>query len=679
MSLSTKKFRGGTAHIRPRANIIRMLGDELISSDTVAMTELVKNAYDADATEVLIRFRGDIQASDGYIEVIDNGTGMSLETILSAWLEPATSHKRDRRVSNRGRRMLGEKGIGRFASARLSRQLELITREERAQREIVVGLNWDSFGRSEYLDEVECSWEERAPVRLTSGHGTVLRLIGTNSVWDSASLQFLRGELSRLISPFDYIQDFRIVLDLPSDFQDISGPIQPSRLLSSPHYEIKGDISAHGAYSFEYAEHGGDSENFVGDFGKSRTYECGPFEIELRVWDREREAIGTLSDIFGINPTEARRELNNSSGFYIYRDGFRVLPYGDNNNDWLRLDLRRVQNPTLRVSNNQVVGCVIISADRNPSLKDQTNREGIVASRGFDDLRELIINSLAQLEQRRYRYRRAKTPPAKHPQGGIFSGFNLGPVRSAVRERYPNDSNLINAVDVQERELSARIREVQEVLSRYRRLGTLGKLVDRFLHDGKMPLSQINSEAYLQIQNIGEYGLTPSVADPIEDGFEYILKRGEILAWNFQKIEPFGGRTRGRPSRNSLESIIASAFDLHESKIQELGVVCDLPTLETIVTVDPVEIQEAVFNLLDNSLYWLEHGTAEGERRIEVEVERTPSGEVEILYSDSGPGVPEDQVDYIFDPYFSLKPGEPDWGCQLSGRLSLNTMGTWNW
>ena len=114
---TAQELRRGTSHLRPRANIIRMIGDELISNDTVAVTELVKNSYDADATRVCIRFSGDISNGAGTIEVVDDGTGMSLDTVLSAWLEPAFSTKRQQRRSGRGRRMLGEKGVGRFAAA----------------------------------------------------------------------------------------------------------------------------------------------------------------------------------------------------------------------------------------------------------------------------------------------------------------------------------------------------------------------------------------------------------------------------------------------------------------------------------------------------------------------------------------------------------------------------------
>ena len=130
---------------RPRARIMRTLGQELISSETVALIELVKNAYDADATRVLIRFSGILEKGQGYIEVIDNGHGMSMDIIEKAWMEPATNSKRTRTRSEVfGRRLLGEKGVGRFAASRLASDLELITKlSTNSQKSMpcLIGLN----------------------------------------------------------------------------------------------------------------------------------------------------------------------------------------------------------------------------------------------------------------------------------------------------------------------------------------------------------------------------------------------------------------------------------------------------------------------------------------------------------------------------------------------------------
>src|SRR4051795_4528711 len=102
----------GTAQLKPRARILRTFGDELISSETVAVIELVKNSYDADANRVLVRFTGPLEVGAGGIDVIDDGHGMSTETVTTVWMEPATLFRAvERRSEVQGRRVLGEKGI----------------------------------------------------------------------------------------------------------------------------------------------------------------------------------------------------------------------------------------------------------------------------------------------------------------------------------------------------------------------------------------------------------------------------------------------------------------------------------------------------------------------------------------------------------------------------------------
>src|SRR5262249_5382986 len=113
----SRRARTGTIAFKPRARLLKLIGEELISDDVVAVSELVKNAHDADAHTVTVSFRG-VTGQDGEMEVRDDGCGMDLQTLLGRWMEPAASTKvgADRRLTASGRRVLGEKGVGRFAA-----------------------------------------------------------------------------------------------------------------------------------------------------------------------------------------------------------------------------------------------------------------------------------------------------------------------------------------------------------------------------------------------------------------------------------------------------------------------------------------------------------------------------------------------------------------------------------
>src|ERR1700682_406364 len=151
-----RSARNGSIPFRPRARLLKLIGEELISDDVVAVSELVKNAHDADALSVTISFRG-VTGPEGILELGDDGCGMDLETFLGRWMETAANTKTgaDRRLTARGRRVLGEKGVGRFAADKLARHLEVISRSPGSPDEVHASIDWDRFDDGGLmLDEV---------------------------------------------------------------------------------------------------------------------------------------------------------------------------------------------------------------------------------------------------------------------------------------------------------------------------------------------------------------------------------------------------------------------------------------------------------------------------------------------------------------------------------------------
>ena len=694
----------GSGALRPRARILRTFGDELISSETVAVTELVKNSYDADATKVLIRFHGPLEIGKGSIEVIDNGHGMSFETIRTTWMEPATlTRKREPHSRGRGRRVLGEKGIGRFATSRLADYLDVVTRDEAADQETHVFFDWSQFDdENKYLDEVVVLWEEENPTEIAIdgtieslwnsndrpssndlAHGTILRMDGLRTEWDSNKFRELRTSLSRLLSPFFETElsnkgdAFEIRLDIAEPFDQYSGIVDSHEILRNPHYSLKGSMDKEGKYQLGLRLRGKDDQVSLSGVFKpvGHLLECGPLDIELRVWDRDVSSLSELRDDGSFTTvTQIRRELDSAIGISIYRDGFRVFPYGEPNNDWLRLDLRRVQNPTQRLSNNQVLGYVLITSDANPGLKDQSNREGLIESRPLGDLGEFIIFALNQIETRRYTLRHEPSPPQARGTG-LFTGFDLSSIRQHLKDHYADDRQLAALVERSERELETRSAGIKEALSRHHRLAGLGQLIDQVLHDGRAPVAKIKNEAMLGLRDIQRSGSSTSQSNEKQGNrFKMIETQSNALAVLFRKIEPFGGRRRGRPVTVSLETVIDDACSVLDTETAEVGAKLTLPKTDTKVTVDQAEVQQVIINLLQNSLHWLCIVPAD-ERRVVIQVNRNGPDEVEVVFSDSGPGVPEEFRERIFDPYFSTKPDGIGLGLMLAGEIVTDYYG----
>lgn len=672
-------IKKGSSVLRPRARLIQTIGEELISSDVVAVIELVKNSYDADASIITITFDGTIEDVEvepkkfkkllkkegASITITDDGCGMSLDVIHAAWMEPATLMKKgEKRSPEKKRRYTGEKGIGRFASAKLSKNLEIITKAE-SEDEIVVNFKWEDFSKEEkYLDQIETNWIVRKPKQFKS-HGTTLILQDLNVDWDQEKFRELKIALSRLINPVAPIEDFLIELDVPEEFSNFSGLISAPEAINRPDYVIKGSVDASGiaSYSYKSKKNGYEIKKDLGAFLiPKRKPVSGPFKFEFRVWDREAESLNVLAKEIGSTLKNVRADLDEISGVSIYRDNFRVLPYGDRKNDWLRLNYRRVNNPTLRISNNQVVGYISIGLDANKDLKDQSNREGIVDSPAFSDLQQEIQVILSDLESKRYEERPRKDDNDDEGEN-LYSNFSIGAVEDVVNKKLPNDLETKKVLAETKLKIEKGIQKVQEVLARYRRLSTLGLLIDAVLHDGSQHLLRIDGESRLL-----EKELKKKLPDQEEilKHLHQIQEQRKFLAQLFKRIEPFGGRKRGRPANIVLEDAIKNVFELSKGDLNRLGVEVSLPQGSHQVTIDEGELQTIIINLLQNSIYWL--GTIDGKRKIAVEVEKKDE-ELSIFFSDSGPGIEEQKSKFIFDPYYTTRPDGVGLGLTIVGEL----------
>ncbi|MFE6183143.1 ATP-binding protein [Streptomyces sp. NPDC056465] len=687
--------------LRPRARLLHTIGTELISSETVAVVELVKNAYDADANCVVLCFSGELGEGQGELAVLDDGSGMAADTVTGIWLEIATPHRMRTRTTPGGRRVLGEKGVGRFAAARLADSMTLVSRRWGEPNEVEVGVDWRQFRDPDvYLDQVELDVTERAAEdfedsgrvaalwervdRPCRSGGTLLLLEGLTRNWEQGDLLALRRDLSRLIAPpdGDGNQDFEIILDLPEEFEALAGSIEPPTELMNPPYRLSGSVSPDGTADLEITIPGRASyrhrvclDRNAQHRGADGTLASGPFSIDLRVYDRDRDAISQLTADGGLNLStkQFRDLLDQRAGVSVYRDGFRVLPFGERGDDWLTLDARRVNNPRMRLSNSQIIGTVTISADENPDLRDQTNREGLLQGPAYDGLRDAVTEIIAELESARLEQRR-RTRELEQPRGrGLFDEIDITDVAEAVRRSHPNDRALAAVVANAERRISAGVEHVREVLARYQRLATLGRLVDEVVHDGQLSVGRIR-----RVTRDADRVLAGADACEFRDEAVGLVstvdKQADYLAQLFKRIAPFGGRRRGRPKEVSMLETINSAVDVLASRAAKVGADVTVGGVDETVTLDPAELQEVVINLLDNSLYWLQQ-VPKGSRHVELKVERLEEGDLALVVDDSGPGVPPEIREIIFEPYFSSKPNGGGLGLAIVGERVADAYG----
>lgn len=647
----------GHAKMRPRARLISLIGDELVSDERVSVVELVKNSYDADATRVDIEFRGDNPASPDTLVVSDDGCGMDLDKVLQSWFEPGTVTKKRGVRSAGGRLYQGAKGVGRFAAARLAPAMFLETRSGPTAPAVTVLLNWGRFDDESFLDEVEIEYETGAASDIQ--RGTRLTLIGIHQKkpWGRDDFVALHERLSRLISPFEEIQDFKINLSVPGH-PDLTGEVEPHPITRRPRYRLEGELSPSGHFSGQVFFNDAVEKTFKSHAlgKKGETVACGGFHVEIRAWDRDREGLSPFMLDFGIGLRDVRRLLDQASGLSIYRDGFRVHPYGEPGNDWLQLDARSRLAPTSRLANNQIIGALRIGRKENPSLVDRTTREGLVHNAAYASLLDWVERVLALLEEQRYRLRPRETTEPEEVRT-LFEPFDLAPVVREADRQLGATHPVSVLVRKSDEDIREGVRRLQEHYSRLLMTAGLGQMVDLVIHEIGAPVGRANRELD-HLERLLKDGLEDEASrrralESIHDIKGWLEHVVALRA----RLDPKTAGKRGRATSFDVADEVDGNVMLFENLIanQKIVVTTKRPKTGTIVHMTRSSLGQVLANLLDNSIYWLtrHHGDGKG-GNIEISWKHLPGG-FKLTVADDGPGVAEEDRERIFDPYFSTK------------------------
>jgi hypothetical protein len=412
---------------KAKSHILSLLGDELIGSDNLAIFELVKNAYDADAEEVKI-ILNDLNTSKQSILVEDDGNGMTLETLQNVWLEIGTDFKRGlkRSPSPKFKRIsLGEKGVGRLAVHKLGKKITLETQAIGSLKSYRISLNWsDLISESEYIQDTFLQIETIEKSLFPKKHGTRIMISELKKEnWTKKDLRDLARKTNSIKSPFRSIDHFDVKIsandNIQSWFEDIK---DPKLILDESLYYFNFIIDANGkidwTYEFRPPKNFGIATNHISSEKEEdkflKIFDIDElFEKNQKLLKKEDlEGIGVIYGQFyvynllspilnSLGQTNAVKAfVKENSGVRIFRDGIRVYNYGEPGDDWLGLDLARVQKLGEKFSKNTVIGAIEIDMESSHgSLIEKTNREGFDDNKEFKKFRA-ICNEVFDLFQR---------------------------------------------------------------------------------------------------------------------------------------------------------------------------------------------------------------------------------------------------------------------------------------
>lgn len=669
---------------RMHPRVFAALGSELVTNDVVAIIELVKNSYDALATHVDVRIYKSEDDKEGVIEVADNGTGMNRAIIEDVWCVVGTPYRLDRPVSGSGRtsrRVSGSKGLGRLSAARLGKRLELITKSGKESC-WHVDLDWEELANADDLAACKVDLRKCANEDQIGHTGTIVRIRGLNSEWDELTLHDLREQLSRLVSPFEKIADFKIRLTVGQEFESL---ITPPLFLNKPPYLIKGHVDKTGRVTGTYryfAARTERSEKFkeqrwIPDEGEPEHPRCGPFDFEIRAWDMDSESMQEISKRFDVGKSTIRRDIRNYRGVSIYRDGILVLPKSDTAREWLGLDLRRVSKVGTRMSTSQLVGYASITAFDNPELKDTSDRERLVDSPASRDFIQLIQSVITILEDERSKDREG-VRHREAPFQDLFAELSTKDLVETVN-RFASSGGEASGVVPLVEEYGARVEDTVNKIERrlvyYSRLASLGVLSAMLVHEVRNHSTTIGGLTR-ELRRLIEKG--DPVAEKIVDDLKLADKSLHSLLQLADRFAPLASRAFRRGKRDSvLEEVTCDTIASLNPELESKKITIEFNSSGTTrVAVDPGELMPVIFNLLTNSIYWL--GLIKNKRRlIRIRLSRRSKARtVHVQVDDSGPGIKDGDEERIFWPGVTRKSGGIGMGLTVASEIVAQYGGT---
>ena len=394
------------------AELLKELGERLVGKPHVALAELVKNSYDADATEVTIKF---LPHKDR-IEIIDNGHGMTFDEFKDFWMRIGTTHKREKQSKKLGRLMTGSKGVGRLAVQFLANKLTIKTiPADKNHKWLIAEINWNKAietksAKTKELTDVEITYDEfdRNPSDTRDLQGTSITLEELKDEWTEDSIQELASELWYLQSPLRSLPDdskSRFNIHFRSSHRDYSKTfleqMNAIRRIWIAHLigeAVDGEVK----FSLQFRDnqpmnHKFKIANFIhndGIFNKAKNLNKCHFEIRIYNLSRRQK--------FGIKVDTAREYFRKYGGVHVYDGGFRLPYYGLPTSDWLQLeyDHSHRQNvsqllpkeiqvfralhdlPTL----GRVFGIVKINTSTEPNLEIMITRDRLTDTTAYKDL-----------------------------------------------------------------------------------------------------------------------------------------------------------------------------------------------------------------------------------------------------------------------------------------------------
>ena len=682
-----------THNIKARSHILMLLGEELIGSDSLAIFELVKNAYDADADNIIVEFI-DLNLPSQRITIEDDGHGMSADTIESVWLTIGTDFKRgsNRKPSPKyGRTSLGNKGVGRLAVHKLAQEITLETKVADSQLATRFSINWGDLIRSkDFIQDLNVEVELVESSNFKEGHGTKITLDKLNNTnWTKTSLRELARKIENIKNPFTEVKNFKISIKANGPQDEWLKDIKTStEILKDSLYQFSFRIAVSDGLLV------GDADNNLADYFWEYRFNPNPLikidgkTVQKRILSSEELIKGgrrdpmlvgssldqidgkgrnkflqnsDLSNIgsiggrffvfnlakdvfnlyFGGHTNAVKEYIRENYGVKIFRDNIRVYNYGEQSDDWLDLDLSKIQRTGDHFARKVTIGAIELNlSESEGGLVEKTNREGFNENYYFKKFQTIVQNVFEHFER------------IASSDKDLIQEFveKIAPVKkSGLSETIKELTAKIQDKNL-EKELIPLVKRVEKDYNEMRDVmvnsGMTGLNLAIVFHEVDREMRFINSD--LNSSNVSIEGVKGRVKNLIQilENFSPILRQNKRI-----KI--------------SASLLVERVRQINFSRFQYHNIIFSAPILSSESDDFGIDgpgnlLISALTNLIDNSLYWVsakrDSTGEECKAAIYVGTDLVSLEGNALIVADNGDGFNLDP-EQLVQPFKTTKPG----------------------
>jgi signal transduction histidine kinase len=627
------------------AGIINRLGKELVGKHETAVSELVKNAYDADSTEVELIFEN-AKTQGGKLFILDNGVGMTRDQLINGFMRLSSSEKiHNPRSPNFDRIRAGRKGIGRFATQRLGDILTIITQTKESTTALKVCIDWDKFETDKDLSIISNSLEF---IPKKKEEGTDLKEHEKSRTDPGFRSSYFRKDDGLITKIIDEDEAF-----LKHALAEIEGYVMND---------------GQGCWSLKSEKLGFKEEIFL--IGKERNVEDSKFEQILDVHFKCFYFIYEHSLLPSQIMSFIKEVAENRGGVRLYRNGIRVTSFGEKFNDWLGLDaIARSRGFIAPVGNKHVFGFVEVTDLDGLLFEETSSREDLIINKAYEELVDFvqrsILSALVKVAELRGRKARAgqkgwvkETPSEKVDTAILKIKKAFEETEKEPEEKFiisttpkPNKEEFEEAfqelIEGREEEKMEKQKLIDEN-NMLRILAGLGLVIGEFVHEVKRFLPAFDTDTRFLRNALKEFSDAQKRLLRLETNIKsfttYTSYFDRAIARNvFRELVPI-----------ELRDVVNDFKKVVKNDLDRTGIILPEPIFEGIdlftIPMHPSEWASILFNFYTNSKKAIKRKGVPGKLMIKCGQE---NGMVFLEFSDNGDGIPKQNEELIFDAFFT--------------------------